>query len=72
MRETGATAVSRLARLYEVAEPRLGCALVEANVVLVLADLRDSTNVLLFPANGGRPRDAHTSGRHARRTLAAG
>lgn len=40
--------VTRLTRLYAAAGPRIGCALVEANNLLVLADLRGSTNFVLF------------------------
>ena len=40
--------MDRLARLYEAAGPRLGCALVEANNLLVLANLRGTTNFVLM------------------------
>jgi DNA polymerase III epsilon subunit-like protein len=43
-----AAVVSRLETLYAAAGPRLGCALVEANVLLVLADLRGTINFVLF------------------------
>lgn len=48
MRPSVETTVSRLAALYEAAGPRMGCALVEANNLLVLADLRGSTNFVQF------------------------
>lgn len=43
-----AVVVNRLSTLYEAAGLRLGCALVEANALLVLADLRGTTNLLLY------------------------
>ena len=43
-----AAVVSRLETLYEAADPRLGCTLVEAIALLVLADVRGTTNVVLF------------------------
>jgi hypothetical protein len=49
--------IQRLARLYAAAGPRLGCALVEANVLLVLADLRGTTNfVQMEPTDADRAR----------------
>lgn len=51
------TTMSRLATLYEQAGPRLGCLLVEANVLLLLADLRAKTDLMLYePTHGDHQR----------------
>lgn len=45
--------VTRMAALYEAVGPRLGCTLVEAEVLLLLAGLRAQTDLLLFDQEDG-------------------
>lgn len=48
-----AETVARLARVYEAVGPRLGCCLVEANALLLLAGLRAQTDLLLYEPEAG-------------------